>query len=222
MQFSITNIIIIITVIVSLTGFYNREFFDRFKFNAYMIHSRKEAWRFVTAAFLHVDFLHLIMNMYVLYMFGNSRHDNNGVVYGVEAQFMGIFGHGLKGQVTYLALYLLATITSTIYSYERHKHDIWYNAVGASGAVAAIIFAHIAMNPTSSISLFYIRFPAFIIGILYLVYSWYMGRRKIDNIGHDAHFFGALFGFAFIFITKPPLFMEFIRQVQIYAENFLR
>lgn len=209
MSLSVTNIIIMITVLVSLAAFANQRLFDRFKFNAYMIFHSREAWRFLTSAFVHADFLHLVMNIYVLYMFGNP----------VEEFFRSHFADQGKGIIFYLLLYILGGVVSSIYSFEKHKHDLWYNAVGASGAVSAVVFALIAIAPTVNMGLIIlpgVRIPGFILGFLYLLYSWYMGRRKMDNIGHDAHFFGALFGFVFVFLLDTSLFTEFIESIQYY------
>jgi membrane associated rhomboid family serine protease len=212
LSLTITNIIIIVTVIVSLAGFANQQVSDRLKFNAYMIFHSREAWRFLTSAFVHVDFLHLVMNMYVLYMFGNS----------VEYFFLNHFSSPGKGILFYLILYLLGAVVSGLYSFEKHKHDLWYNAVGASGAVSAVVFASIAIAPMKEMGIIFVPgvwIPGFILGFLYLLYSWYMGRRKLDNIGHDAHFFGALFGFVYIFLLDRTLFTNFIESIRYYLTN---
>lgn len=222
LKLSITNIIILITVLISIAGFSNRQLFDRLKFNGYMIFHHKELWRFVTSAFVHVDFFHLFVNMYVLYIFGNS-YNKPGYeqLIGVEGYFQLNFGN--LGVLYYVLLYLMACIVSSIYSYEKHKHDIHYNAVGASGATSAILFAFIAIAPVRSLYLLFLPFPipGFILGALYLIYSWYMARKKIDNIGHDAHFFGAVFGFLFVFLTDFSAFSKFIHSVVYYFNHIL-
>lgn len=226
LQLTVTNIIIIVTIIVSLSAFANRKIFDLFKFNAFMIKHSGEVWRFVTSAFIHNDFFHLFVNMYVLYIFGGSYREyvhNTGYVEiaGVEGYFEMTFGS--KGIFYFLLMYLMATIISSIYSYETNKNNLWYNAVGASGATSAVVFASIAINPIRSLYMIFLPFPipGFIMGGLYLFYSWYMGRRKKDNIGHDAHFFGALFGFIFVFMTDFSSFPRFFSAISEYIGQYI-
>ena len=117
---------------------------------------------------------------------------------------------GLKGILYYLLLYIGGTALSTVPSYGKYKDDYSYTAVGASGAVSAVVFASIVFDPLNKIYIFLIPFgiPAIIFGILYLGYSWYMGKKNIDNIGHDAHFWGAVFGFVFTILLKPVLLVQ--------------
>ena len=105
---------------------------------------------------------------------------------------------------------------SVLASFGKHKDDFGYNAVGASGAVSAVVFASIIFYPTGKIFLFFIPIgiPAFIFGIIYLVYSAYMANRNVGNIGHDAHFWGAIFGAMFTVTLKPTLFMSCIEQIK--------
>lgn len=203
MSLSLTIIVLLITTVISIIGFSNRNIFDGLKFNAFLIYHNRQVWRFLTSAFIHVDFIHLVINMYVLYMFGPH----------VESFIIGLFPSSLLGKFLYLLLFGGATVLSSFYSFEKHKHDLWYNAVGASGAISAIVFSFIAIYPLKSLYFIFlpgVPIPAFILGILYLLYSWYMARKKVDQIGHDAHFFGSLFGFLFMFIIDPPLFLKFI------------
>lgn len=201
---NLTIIIIIITAFVSITAFSNQQLFNNLKFNAYAIKKNKQWYRFISYGLIHADWGHLIINMLVLWSFGDL----------VEQYFNVYFG--LKGKLLFLILYILGIVLSTIYSYEKHKDDAYYNAVGASGAVSAVLFASIILHPTGKIMLLFfpVPIPAPIFGILYLVYSAYMARRGKDNIGHDAHFFGAIFGVLFLAVIKPALFIHFINQLQ--------
>jgi membrane associated rhomboid family serine protease len=211
---TITHIIIVITAIISVIAFSNHQVFDKLKFNAFIIFHRKEVWRFFTSSLLHADFLHLFMNMYVLFMFGNA----------VEVYFAFYFPEQYKHILFYGMLYIGGAVLSSLYSFEKHKHNLWYNAVGASGAVSAVVFAFIAMEPLQSLQLIFlpgINIPAFIMGFLYMGYSWYMSRKGTDNIGHDAHLFGAIFGFIFVFIIKPELFPRFISTIILYIQHWL-
>jgi membrane associated rhomboid family serine protease len=107
---------------------------------------------------------------------------------------------------------------SVLPSFGKYKNDPGYNAVGASGAVSAVVFASILFVPLGKIYLFFIPIgiPAFIFGGLYLIYSAYMAKRGGDNIGHDAHFWGALFGFVYTIAIKPKVFLVLIQHPVVY------
>ncbi len=200
---SVTLLIIILTVIISFMAFRNEEFFNRLKFNAYQIDQQKSYYRFLSYGLLHVDWTHLLVNMFVLFSFGRI----------VEQIFVNQFG--LTGRFFLLLLYVLGLIASVIPAFFRHRNNYYYNSVGASGAVSAVLFSSIILYPQGSIYLFLlpIPIPAFIFGILYLVYSAYMSKRANDNVGHDAHFWGAVFGIVFTVVLEPAFFTNFINQV---------
>jgi membrane associated rhomboid family serine protease len=170
--------------------------------NPYKVQNRKQYYRFITSGFLHQNPGHLFLNMFSFYFFGRN----------MEYVFQAIFGE--LGNVYFIALYLLAIIVSDIPSYFKHKDNPGYNSLGASGAVAAIIFASIIFMPLENICLFVVFcLPGFILGTAYLIYSYYQGRKANDNINHDAHLYGALFGAAFCIIMYPPSFGNFIEQL---------
>jgi len=141
--------------------------------------------------------------MFVLYSFGGN----------VETLFEYYFG--VKAMLYFILLYVGGVFVSVVPSFEKNRNNPYYTAVGASGAVSAILFSSILMYPTGKIVflLLPVPIPAFVFGILYLVYSWYMSKKGKDNIGHDVHFFGAIFGFVFTIILKPQLFIIFINQL---------
>jgi membrane associated rhomboid family serine protease len=200
----VTIIIICITCVFSITAFQNHSLFNKNLFNPYLINLNREWHRFFTHAFLHADWLHLILNMYVLYTFGSF----------VENYFFeNVFDE--KAKLFYILLYVGGILLSSFPSFERHKHDAYYNSVGASGAVSAIVFSSIVFNPTAKMGLIFlpVMIPAYIFGGLYLLYSWYMAKKANDNIGHDAHFWGAAFGLFFTIALKPALFSHFIAQI---------
>lgn len=191
----VTLIIIVVTVIVSIIAFGNHQMFRRLAFNAYDIKHFKNSYRFLSYALIHADWIHLLINMMVLYSFGR-----------VVEQYYGFY-FGTKGILYFILLYVGGTALSTLPSYGKHKDDYSYTAVGASGAVSAVVFASIIFDPLSKIYLFLIPIgiPSIIFGVLYLIYSAYMGKKNIDNVGHDAHFWGAVFGFVFTIVLKPSL-----------------
>ena len=199
----LTLAIIGITAVTSLIAFSNRELFDRMKFNPFAAKHSRQYWRFFTYALLHADWMHLIINMWVLWSFGRV----------VEGAYSSNFGQ--KWVLMYLLLYIGGVMMSVLPSFGKHKNNPAYNAVGASGAVSAVVFASILFLPTGTIRLFPIPIgiPAFVFGVLYLVYSWYMGKRGRGNIGHDAHFWGAIFGIVFTIVSKPRVALYFWSQV---------
>jgi len=202
---SLTLIIIIATGIVSFMAFQNAELFDKIKFNAYYIKRHREWYRFLSHALLHADWGHLLINMFVLWSFGGI----------VESIFSTDFG--MMGNLYFLGLYVGGILFSTLYDFAKQKDNIYYNAVGASGAVAAIVFASIVLYPNGRIFLFLIPIgiPSWIFGLLYLAYSAYMGKRGQDNIGHNAHFWGSVFGIVYTLLINPSYLIEFLRQMGI-------
>ena len=195
--------IILITVVVSLLAFNNPVLLNRLQFNAYAIKHHRQGYRFFTYAFVHGGWAHLAINMFVLWSFGR-------LVYALY-----LYHFGNLGILYFLLLYIGGIMFSVLVDFGRHKDDQWYNAVGASGAVSAVVFASIILYPAGGIYLFFIpiEIPSPIFGLLYLVYSVYMARRGQDNIGHDAHFWGAVFGIVLTIAFKPVLFLNFINEI---------
>lgn len=194
--------IIIFTVATSLYAFSNGTVFHKLKFNASDIKSG-QWYRLFSGALIHADIPHLLFNMLALWFSGNVA----------EKFFQGATGSMAIGSLAYLAFYIAAIPMSSLYSYEKHKNDPWYNAVGASGAVSAVLFCFILLFPGSTIYVFFFPMPSWLFGILYLIGSWFMARQGRDNIGHDAHFFGAIFGILVTLIVEPrvgTLFYQYI------------
>jgi len=198
--------IVAVTCLVSILAFYNRELLDRLQFNAYAIKHHKQGYRFFTYGLVHAGWAHLAINMFVLWSFGR-------IVYTF---YIYLFGN--LGILYFLLLYIGGILFSVLFDFGRHKDHEWYNAVGASGAVSAVVFASIILYPAGGVYLFFIpvEIPSPIFGILYLVYSAYMARKGRDNIGHDAHFWGAIYGVILTIALKPGLFLVFIREVMNY------
>lgn len=199
----LTFVIIAITVIVSIGSFNNPELFNKLKFNAYLIKHNNQHYRFLSYALVHAGWMHLIINMYVLYSFG-------GVV---EEYFRMMFG--TTGVLYFIMLYVGGVIFSTLFDFGKYKNDAYYNAVGASGAVAAVVFSSILVYPGGSIFLFPIPFPlpSWLFGIAYLIYSAYMGKKSVDNIGHNAHFWGAVYGIVLTVILVPGVIPDFFKSI---------
>ncbi len=190
------------TVIISLQAFNGG--MDKLLFYPYAMKREGQLYRFLSHGFVHNDFGLLAINMFVLYMFGEQ----------VEFLFEEAFGL-LEGKIAFIAMYVLGILVSSAYSYFKHKDNPMYRAVGASGAVSAVTFAFILFAPWEWLLLFFvIPIPGIVFGVLYLIYSQYMERRGNDNIGHDAHFWGSVWGIVFTIgaalIFNPGILNYFI------------
>lgn len=214
MPFPIVTITILLSCIgFSLYAFSNRDVFEKYMFNAYAIKHFNQKYRFLSHAFLHSDYGHLMINMFVLYSFGSI----------LEGGFFPML-FGKLSALVYILLYTGGIYASSIVDYYRHKDNQDYNAVGASGAVSALVFSSILLSPTSNMGIIFLPFlkiPAWIFGALYLAYSFYMDKRKSGNIAHGAHAWGAVFGFFFtgimdLIIANPHyerVFKAFFEQI---------
>jgi len=195
----ITWFLIGITALISILAFQNSQLMEKLQFNAAKIIHRREYHRLISHAFIHANWPHLIINMLVLYFFADN------VLYFLKLYF------GNKATAYFLILYFGGILASNIWSLIKHKNNYYYNAVGASGAVSAIVFTFVFFNPWEKLWLFAILpIPGIIFALGYLVYSYQMSKKKMDNYAHDAHFLGAIFGFIFPVLLKPDLFELFI------------
>jgi membrane associated rhomboid family serine protease len=203
----ITLIIVGITILVSIMAMDKPELKNKLMFNAYMINQRKEWYRFFSNGLIHADWIHLLLNMYVLWMFGRGVE----TMYKFESVYAG------KGVLFFILLYIGGLVMSSLYSYERHKNDIYYNSLGASGAVSAVMFAYIVLAPTTPLGLMFlpgIQIPAYLFGLIILSVEHYLSKRGNTGIAHDAHFWGAIFGVVFTIALKPSLAVDFIHKIQ--------
>ncbi|MFM2047533.1 MAG: hypothetical protein RI955_79 [Bacteroidota bacterium] len=201
-SFSYMWFILGVTILASLIAFGNETFFNKNKFVPYLINRNPMEWfRFISSGFIHADFMHLFLNMFVFYSFGSN----------LNYYFNDMFG--TKGNFYFLFLYISAIAVSEIPTYIKNRNNPYYASIGASGAVAAITFANILISPTSDILMMGIRMPAIVFGVIYLAAEYFLGKRKGDNINHDAHFWGAVYGFVFTGVLQPQLFTSFIGKV---------
>ncbi|WP_111684301.1 rhomboid family intramembrane serine protease [Winogradskyella tangerina] len=195
----VTIAIIAANVMVSLKGFDDRSFFEKYKFNVGGIR-RGEQIRMFSSGFLHVDTTHLLFNMLTLYFFANA----------VLVEL---------GQVKFVIIYLASLIFGNLLSLYFHKEEYWYSAVGASGAVTGILYAAILLRPEMNLYMFFvpIPIPGYVFGIGYLLYSIYGMKNRIGNIGHDAHFGGAVGGYVVTLIFLPSLFETDLGHIGLLA-----
>jgi membrane associated rhomboid family serine protease len=197
-----------LTVAVSAYAWSNQELMNNWILDPYQMNRRGGQWyRLLTSGFLHADWGHLIFNMITLYSFG-------GLALSAFTSELG----NQPGIIAFLVLYLGGIIISDLPTYFRHRHDPGYRSLGASGGVSSVLFAGILFQPIGKVYMMFIPvgIPGFIWGVLYLVYSYYMGRRRGDNINHDAHFYGALYGVVLTAALIPGVLPYFVQQVTAY------
>lgn len=200
--FSITNIIVGITCLVSIILMQNRAGKMLLIFHPATIREEHQWWRFLTSGFVHADGVHLAINMFVLWSFGNA----------IERFYFPTFLGDFSAQ-KYMLLYFGGIVAASVPSYVRHNRDPNYAALGASGGVSAVVFAAILFEPWRNLYLYgVIAIPQILAGAAYLVYSWYQDKRAADNIGHMAHFTGAVWGFVITGLMRPELFIRFIQK----------
>lgn len=195
----ITIVIIAANVIISFKGFEDRLFFEKYKFNVGSIR-RGEQMRMFSSGFLHVDTTHLLFNMITLYFFADA------VIFEL-------------GSFNFILIYIASLVFGNLLSLYFHRDEYWYSAVGASGAVTGVLYAAILMRPEMNLYMFFvpIPIPGYIFGIGYLLYSIYGMKKRIGNIGHDAHFGGAVGGYAITLILMPSLFQTDLGHIGLLA-----
>ena len=196
-----TIVIIAITTLVSLIAFGNRKMVSALMFNAYDTWQNKRFHRLLTYGLVHGGWGHLFFNMLTLFFFGRNT----------EEWFRVVWGDSL-GVVLFVILYVTSLVASSLRDLWKHRQNPGYNAIGASGAVSAVLFASVLFDPKMGIYFYFIPIPipGFIFAPLYLIYCQWMAKKNIDNIGHTAHFWGAVYGFVFPLIIKPSLIFHFI------------
>jgi membrane associated rhomboid family serine protease len=152
----------------------------------------KEYHRFLSHGFIHADYMHLFFNMFTLYQFGRI------------AEYL------LFNKIQYILLYVTALIASSIFDFIKNKNNSSYAALGASGAVSAVVFSSIIIDPWMAGPF---GLPNVVFAVLYLVFCIYMQKRGGDNIGHGAHLWGSIWGFVFTAIVHPSLLKSFVEKL---------
>lgn len=192
--------LILFTALLSWQGFQNPTWRARMLFSPYLAKHNKEWHRFFTHMFVHLDWSHLLFNMLTLFFIGDF----------FLWQLSSFFGN-LGGVYYFALLYLMGGLFATLYAYYRHQDDPHYRSLGASGAVTAVLFAFIAVNPMQELSLLFIPLPipAYIFGPLYLLIEYYAFRKGNTGIAHDAHISGAIVGLLFVLLFIPKYLQFF-------------
>lgn len=204
LDYPVTLVIILATVLLSMRAFKDAEIKYKWIFYPYKVKRENEFYRIISHVFIHGDTMHLIFNMFVLFSFGGI----------MEFIFTDYFGQGL-GSLHFVLLYFLGGLAASIWPYLRNKDNPNYMSLGASGAVSAVLFASILWMPEGGIYLMFIPFeiPAWLFGILYLAFEYYMSKKGGTGIAHDAHFGGAVFGILYVLLInfgKGAAFFEYI------------
>lgn len=202
----LTYFLLGITIVISLYASNDQSLIGKLTFSPYDIKRSNQWYRVISHAFIHADIFHLALNMFVLYQFGRI----------LEVDFMYYFEG--RGKFYFFLLYFGAILFSTILANYRHQDNPSYHSLGASGAVSAIVFATILIHPWTPLGFFLIpiRIPALIFGLLYISAEIIMDKRAKNNVAHDAHFMGALFGIIFLSLLEPT----FIKNIFLYIKNY--
>jgi len=221
---SLNLIIVIITCIISITAFSNQKITDDLIFYPPAVSENNQWYRFFTCGFIHADIPHLVFNMFALYSFGglveNGGKYTDGSIdggYVIDHGFIPLFGKTM-GEFYYGLMYVAALFFCLLPTYAKHKHNYNYRSLGASGAVSAVIFAGLLLEPRTGVGFPFIpgvSIPGYIFGPIYLLVSTYLAKKGHGNINHSAHIWGALFGLLFVIVTTfaftdHNVFEEFI------------
>ena len=209
---SITIVICALTALLSFSAFNNHSLLNNLIFWPAELTRRDQWYRFISYGFIHGDFMHLIFNMIALYSFGEN----------IEAYFSSPVLFGENGKLVYLGFYLSALIVSVIPDFVYHRNHYAYRALGASGAVSAIVFSSILFDPMGEVGLAIIPgvgIPGIIFGVIYLAISTVLAKKGQDNIGHRAHITGSVYGLIFTYLatkifTEYDVINVFLHEVQ--------
>ena len=204
---SITLYITIITVAISVAAMYNEPLMEKLIFHPYTVHQQNEWYRFFTSGLIHADFMHLAFNMLSFYMFGDY----------VEQYFAMIFG--TAGSTYYIILYITSLLICLVPTYLNHYKQYNYQSLGASGAVSAIVFVGIFLQPTMQIGFFIIPpiIPGFIFGPIYLGLTAYLSKKGQGGINHSAHLWGSIYGVVFLIVTA--YFIGHVEVVSLFIDQ---
>lgn len=188
----VASFIFVFTIVTSIYAFSDHTLYGKFMLNPYSISRNRKFYTLITSGLIHADWMHLIFNMISFFFFA----------FRLEA---------MMGSWRFAILYFLGLILSDIPSVIKHKNNIWYNSLGASGAISAVLFSSILFDPLSKLYILPFPFPVWVwlYGLIYLAYCWQMSRNSRDNINHDAHFFGALAGLILTILLVPGIIPHF-------------
>jgi len=200
----VTFILIAVNVLLSIIGFSNTSFLNKMIGWPYYEKRKHQYYRIITSGFVHNDWMHLIFNMFTFYFLGTNL------------EFF-LNRYDLGGNAAYLALYFAGLIVSSLPSFFKHNNDPNYRSLGASGAISAVVFSVIIFSPWSPVYLYGAIGVAFIVfAVVYIIFCVISGRQQSDNINHDAHLWGSVFGLVFMIgllaILRPDVFPHVVEE----------
>ena len=189
-----------ITGLISYYGLNNPDLISRLSHHPYDENKNGHYYRLLSSGFVHGSMGHLLINMFVLYQFGGY----------IEQYFLLKFGNG-TGIMAYLLFYLLAIVFANIGSYVRHMNDPSFSSIGASGVTSALVIIYCFFDPWQMF--IFPPVPAVIFAVLYIGYSHWASYQGKDNIDHQGHLWGAIFGLAFVIMFDKPLLNHFLSEI---------
>ncbi len=184
---TVTLIIIALTSVISLMALYLTPRLQDWGMLRPYRTLRKKSWHeLMTSGFLHANFPHLLVNMFVLFFFGMELERTLGPVHMVT-------------------VYLSGILISSLPTLVKFRDDPTYATIGASGAVGSVLFAFIFIFPTENLYLIFfpVAIPAWLFAMLYLGYSIYESNRRRGKINHEAHIAGSLWGVIYMIFFVP-------------------
>ncbi|OJY92304.1 MAG: rhomboid family intramembrane serine protease [Lysobacterales bacterium 63-13] len=191
-----TYLIIAVTCVISFLAFRNEKLISDLILWPPAISRGKQYYRLLSYGFIHADGQHLLFNMITLFFFGRLIEQ---------------FVMGYVGTLGFVAFYLSAIVVSILPTYMKNIGNPAYRSLGASGAVSAVLFGFVLLQPWTTIYIFFIPCPAIVYAVVYIAYSIYMDRQNSDNINHSAHLWGAAYGVLFLLAMEPRLFGVFLQ-----------
>lgn len=216
MQLNIITLIIAITTLISMQGFAKPQFMHQWAFIPYEVKQHRQLYRYISHAFVHADWPHLMFNMFSFYFLGSALLSQTAYPqYHVNGGLIQTFGW-LQGNIHFILIYVLGGIASTFWPLMRNHDNPGYLSVGASGSVSAIIFAMILWSPMSELEFIFlpgVGIPCYLFGPIYLAYEFWALKRNKTNIAHDAHIGGAIFGIFYVLIINIDKGKELFTQI---------
>lgn len=203
MQIQLVQIISIAIFGISFMAFKNSSLFNKYLFSPYLVWRNKQFYRILSAGFLHANWVHLLVNLFVFWQFGSFLEQEYTMVFGTTGSmlFIGVLFFG-------------GIIIANLPALFKRRKDLYFKSIGASGGVSAVLFSYILINPWSKLYLYFVLpLYSIVVGILFLVYSWWASKNKQDNIDHQAHFWGSVYGVVFTIIVYPESLQIFIEQL---------
>lgn len=194
--------LMIVIGLVTYVAWKQPELHAKLMLNPYQTFQQKQYWRLLTSGFVHNNPMHLFLNLFTLFFFGAA----------IERIFNVYFRQA--GALLFILLFVTAVIVANVPTLIKHRNNPHYNSLGASGGVSALVLAFVLFDPLRDLCLYaIICLPGYILGAIFIVYSIIMGKRGKDNINHDAHLWGAIYGVVFVLLLRPSTIQTFLDSI---------